>query len=831
MLQGFRNGRGDSEPWNPLKATVGGANVDLLGGQQLNVGIFNTPPNYQSFGTYRSVATHSEVDTISPSIPRVPSDSGYGGSSTLYNVDPDHSAETRSLILQYDQHRLNLGSISGYPSEGRPRKRAPRSNRGGSTSTNLVIKCRECDFSAKTKSELKKHIARHDKPFKCDFPNCPKAKEGFSTKNDLDRHKLCVHKVHMPDRTLYRCHIHSCRDKTKDWPRQDNFRQHLKRVHRIHEIADLSPFIYRPLTLFHSPPIPEDVRSNAMSESTPSEPGMSNADVHLQWAGMSAGPSGPGSSSDATAGAPRMIQPANSHHFSSHSQGMDESDYQALAEAVGFQTQSQSSLDNSRIEMELAGLMQTRYGQEDESIPHETSMDTQTCIAPNILSHTGTGMDLFSLEDRSDIRIHPPSIIIHLDDTPSITHEDDLAQRHKTEVETPVSRDEMSLDEPIQYQDMEDDYKSEAADPEDTTLTRMDETEVSMHQSVYSEDSSSLKTRLASSSSSELDRNSPESIDLDDTEANALAALRVLQGNPASIDKILERIGYLKRFEDTETKGPQETKDIKDLSHLKDAKLDIPGAKTTATSSVAGESVKIFPCNACDKTFTRPCELKKHQRRHEKPYACTFARCDKRFGSKNDWKRHENSQHSQFEIWRCVEHISCASASSLTECGKVYQRRESLKAHLEKDHEISDLEAIEKKLNDFRHGRNFESRFWCGFCVKTIEPEQGHGGPAHSERFDHIDHHFMGKKGYPKADISSWVGLDAEVVEAKGKGKEFIEILDDKEPCEVNGKKRGLEDHEGGSKKNKKAKKTAEKAAERTEVDQMWSCVGFPAFL
>jgi hypothetical protein len=70
-------------------------------------------------------------------------------------------------------------------------------------------------------------------------------------------------------------------------------------------------------------------------------------------------------------------------------------------------------------------------------------------------------------------------------------------------------------------------------------------------------------------------------------------------------------------------------------------------------------------------------------------------------------------------------------------------------------------------------GRNFELRFWCGFCQKTIEPT-GKGGPAHSERFDHIDDHFNGR-GVPKADIKDWKHVDTDPVDSPanspGKGR------------------------------------------------------------
>lgn len=78
----------------------------------------------------------------------------------------------------------------------------------------------------------RKHDARHRKLFKCDEPNCPR-KEGFGTINDLARHKKCVHNKE-PERgpkMMYLCFGKNCPRPNKKWPRLDNFKQHLSRMH------------------------------------------------------------------------------------------------------------------------------------------------------------------------------------------------------------------------------------------------------------------------------------------------------------------------------------------------------------------------------------------------------------------------------------------------------------------------------------------------------------------------------------------------------------------------------------------------------------------------
>ena len=79
----------------------------------------------------------------------------------------------------------------------------------------------------------RKHEARHKKLFICDAPNC-RRKEGFGTANDLARHKKCVHHQE-PERgpkMTYKCFGKNCKSKGKEWPRLDNFRQHLTRMHK-----------------------------------------------------------------------------------------------------------------------------------------------------------------------------------------------------------------------------------------------------------------------------------------------------------------------------------------------------------------------------------------------------------------------------------------------------------------------------------------------------------------------------------------------------------------------------------------------------------------------
>lgn len=143
-------------------------------------------------------------------------------------------------------------------------------------------------------------------------------------------------------------------------------------------------------------------------------------------------------------------------------------------------------------------------------------------------------------------------------------------------------------------------------------------------------------------------------------------------------------------------------------------------------------------------------------KRHSKPYGCTFANCPKTFGSKNDWKRHENSQHFHQETLRCdIEKLEGGA------CGKAFYRRQTFQEHLKNQHGMKEESSIKGKLESCRIGRNCQVRFWCGFCNNMVDLKKK-GLEAWTERFDHIDHHFMGKNGFEAKNIRDWMYVNSD---------------------------------------------------------------------
>ncbi len=144
-------------------------------------------------------------------------------------------------------------------------------------------------------------------------------------------------------------------------------------------------------------------------------------------------------------------------------------------------------------------------------------------------------------------------------------------------------------------------------------------------------------------------------------------------------------------------------------------------------------------------------------KRHERPYACTFTSCNKMFGCKDDWKRHENSQHFHLESWRCSEERLDGEGI----CARNFYRRQQFRQHLAEKHNITDTKIIMSKLDQCRLGNNCQTRFWCGSCTMLIDL-RNKGLDAWTERFDHIDDHFMGSNGFPQTLIAEWVPIDSD---------------------------------------------------------------------
>ncbi|KAJ5782227.1 hypothetical protein N7457_004001 [Penicillium paradoxum] len=161
-----------------------------------------------------------------------------------------------------------------------------------------------------------------------------------------------------------------------------------------------------------------------------------------------------------------------------------------------------------------------------------------------------------------------------------------------------------------------------------------------------------------------------------------------------------------------------------------------------------------FQCDACSKKTRLRCEMKKHQKRHERPYGCTFPHCAKSFGSKADWKRHESSQHLHVQSWFCTEHVG-----NSTSCEQLFYRLEKYTQHL-RQHGVEEYQ-VAASVGNNRLDLADGSHFWCGFCNHRVTLTK-RGQAARDERFNHIDieHFKKGERGQDWRFPSSSFGIE-----------------------------------------------------------------------
>ncbi|KAI9743938.1 MAG: hypothetical protein M1818_002672 [Claussenomyces sp. TS43310] len=167
-------------------------------------------------------------------------------------------------------------------------------------------------------------------------------------------------------------------------------------------------------------------------------------------------------------------------------------------------------------------------------------------------------------------------------------------------------------------------------------------------------------------------------------------------------------------------------------------------------SATAKQKTESFACKICHKLVRQPCQLRKHMKRHDRPWGCTSRGCKKLFGSKADWKRHETTQHFVPESWRCT-----IPGINGKECRTVRYQSERFKEHLYEHHKMSHV--TDGKVDEYRIGNNFHTNFWCGFCQRTVDVDPKKRHDSWNERYNHIDDHFWGRNDMQKQSISEWV--------------------------------------------------------------------------
>ncbi|KAL8911539.1 MAG: hypothetical protein Q9171_003303 [Xanthocarpia ochracea] len=616
---------------------------------------------------------------------RYPYDSGYGGSKSFAtksvrsadHLDQSPSSQSvaediRDLNFHYEPNFQDpsVPSVTSQNPQYASMDVSSDAPQSPTVTFDLTCQYQSCGVVSKNQSEHRKHLLRHEKPHKCDISGCSKV-DGFSTNNDLDRHKKSVHKI-MPKNSTdrsFRCAAINCPKKEKIWPRLDNFRQHCLRIHPDEECDEL-------------------VKKSAMEANE-----LANSSNHV------AGDTGPGADID------------------------ELTDY--LNPSITF---------NYPMNM----------------MPFHCGVDPRMQQAQHFRSLSPHSPEISSLVTRYVPFSAPPV-------------PDQLLQ--VPEPNSPGNR-------PIS--------PSRKALPDSDNVTEPSYLGESSKKGPKSKPLAS--TKKAEQISEELASEIAQRIDFKGQSENIQAAIKetvLFALNPSLSRKRTAQMASLK-----EDLGPHKKKII---------------------------------CSQCPVTTARQCDMKyifpydfrhlrgitnegtrKHEKRHTRPYGCTFPGCSKKLGSKNDWKRHENTQHYQIETWRCHE---ASKSSAIGQCASIFYRREQFQGHLRDKHQIQDDKRIQEQCTLYRIGRNGQGKFWCGFCQKIIELKKK-GLEAWEERFGHIDDlHY--KKGQT---IYDWVPLDGHFSKGLMAKGDYVDYgAKDDEYEDYGEDNRSTDDDEGGGRQSQKS--------------------------
>ncbi|KAH7011647.1 hypothetical protein EDB80DRAFT_397528 [Ilyonectria destructans] len=716
----------DDSPWTP-QGLISGISTNTQQGQHV-AGSGGFPGATAAFQNYRSRPLPSDCDTTNE-------DSGYGGSGAPYSIeatsvyDDDQNPETQNAAQLIESFHLDVSPTSNAPQF--PQWSHPRPTQSVVTapaSEDCKHYCSSCNTWLKTRSELNKHSLRHSKPFHCDALGCSRT-EGFSTKNDLDRHKRSVHSDLSVSGPRYVCPLGQCgaKDQPKLWPRADNFRSHLRRIHQ----KDCTPDDDLEEYLHHQPHRREDlesIRETALSYMNTNQP--SN------------------------------VQQPVAHLFPQSFLGNQPTATNLKRRIPEFHEAIDSIIQNS-----------TRVSSE-KGEPCLSQDSDDDFLQPNTLH--GTGQRPLHSSRSFDNHMAPVSAAHY-----HYTHANHAGVPGDIELSMSTDDESGALDNVMESAEHDDvpsnTCESDVTHPKGPRMVQLEPERSDIKMTDAEQDKSSSAPRVSS----------------DIAPFNFPGAFK----GPGLVE-------YLKTL-------PKEL-----LKSVLDGDMDDIKAVSPPQDSAGQKSSN--PCTECNKTFARPCELKKHMKRHEKPYGCTFFNCNKAFGSKNDWKRHESSQHWQLESWKCEDQ----KMNQAQPCDKVCHRRESFKNHLNKEHLMIDPKKIEEKLESCRIGRHCDDRFWCGFCSKVIEI-RGEGVNAWTKRCDHIDNHFSGRDGNQKMNIIQWVYVENQDHNRENGG------------CESNTQPSSPDSDTSSTLKRKlstEAEVASYKKPRQGVAVYMWTCVSGPVF-
>ncbi|KAF2400382.1 hypothetical protein EJ06DRAFT_428055 [Trichodelitschia bisporula] len=413
----------------------------------------------------------------------------------------------------------------------------------------------DCDKQCRSHSELTKHNMKHEKPFKCTELGCARD-TGFTSNNDLDRHKKSVHKIEIPGSSSYRCASLKCPKSNHIWPRLDNFKAHIKRLH-----PDENP---ETLALRSIIMVPRSRRGDealllGMDASKYSMPSSGDARLLTEASGWSS------------------IRGVKRKNDEPH-EGSREKRVQ-IAEGAEKPTDSSSSQDVSLL---------------DEAYDMDLPEAPASCNPNELLTNQTWTTSLSPTLTRQNL-------------PPTVTETDLTTSNVETQQEDP--------NVPGRLQ------RSAVADASHTNA------ETSVAPSTTLTESAEPNERL--SDDTEDSMGTTEAMEAPATLAQAMANLisENRLTNPEhlvqQVAQFIQRSGLARNVVDNGSNAatPRPSNMVAEL----DSTRSLPRNR---------DSSGTFKCRDCGKFSNRACDMKKHEKRHSRPYGCTFTGCMKTLGSK-----------------------------------------------------------------------------------------------------------------------------------------------------------------------------------------------------
>jgi hypothetical protein len=640
---------------------------------------------------------------------------------------------------------------------------------------------------------LRKHQARHNKPHVCSHAGCQKR---FATPNDLSRHAKSVHAITVHGSKSYKCCAKGCTKADKVWPRLDNFKQHLVRMHKSDNVATL---VQMSDQMFGRQFEPDAYVEQAIK-----------TQLHKQEA------------SNRKPSAPRKTkrkriddEPQDQHTPQQTRPQLDTS--QAIYNPNLLSPESARTPERNRPPMQMphgyhstAGLS----GYWPMSTPHQTYQQGSTGMSRSVSQQApSAGHRQAIANGKSQIAAQyqwTPQSMNH-DGSSFLMQDTGMISQHRAwqsnDVDflspTPQHGRAHTVANPESYrfndqsaEDIFPDFDSSQFSfppPQEVVVQTQHFPDASISPSA-----SNINTPLTANASTPVINFSADSDDgiVEQPQPDALEA--------REIQNFITRIGEDKLRRHLNKGNPESTgsgwtdtvtftavstasTQVSDtgVSHLSSNHQRQCSQETTATSPAPSLTLATEPtipaatitaqrrtkngkpnelCQICNKEVGRASELKKHMKRHNRPYGCTRDGCAKPFGSKNDWKRHE-STHSkpsgqpQSGGWRCDG--SHRDSVTTQDCYRYFQcSKDDYLLHLTSSGVPS--QSVVQYMTSAHVPADFAGQFWCGLCNSVVASKVTGTSTdpkflenCRDARINHIDEHFMNEG----KSIAQWVEL------------------------------------------------------------------------